>query len=1394
MMKQRNRLSRMLAITLAVVMILTSMNFGMGEGTTLAWAETEDAETYLKTNYVDGTITTDTAVTKESDSVYAVSAKTASGYERTSLILRKVESTQYKVWYSIEKNDYEISIKRQAAGNCTLSVKVPENMFTLAVTLSVYDKAVLDADIKNGTAVPLATQVFTLKFAEKPKTYQVKIEPIDSESNSAIESAKITLYKDFSWNDITSTEGIYTLEEGTYKVDVEADGYQTIKGKEITPTSDRTIQIPMQKKAFSVITFSVKDQQGAMIDAPTITVKQGYYNTIKAQADGSYQLENGGAYSYTVGAKNYASVDGSVTPSGNQTIEVTLAKDIREYQVKFAAVSKKDGTAIDDAAISVTYNDYDWEEEDDVEIPVTPNTDGTYTLSKSEDYTITVTKTGYKTVTKSNYKPSGDSETYTETIQLTEDLPVAPEDQAKVDAAKQAFSGILGVLRPVYGTDTNIGEVVLAALKKQDASLDLEGVSVEVESTDDAERISTDGRIHYVDSDTLNSTGINFANVDCTFRIKCGNAEEKTGSQRVTIGWDRTHVEAKMQQESAALDEAKIKGENESLGAVEKTLVLPQILSNSARTAWSQITWESSNPDILAIEGTGYDTLLDAKAGKITAPETDQEVTLTATFKANDSILNSYVEKVSDFKTFQKAFKVTVKGTEAAKPTEESLQALLDKYYTVDSLSDFATKEKLDSNNCMGDIQLPRYTRIKDEAGDYVFNNREIIVTSDNTDVISVSGYRAAVDIFRSEDVVVNLIITFTREGVSVQKKIPITVRTITEEALDKEIEMMEYAKEHYFDGINEGLYQDAEHVTGNLHAFREFYLDQNQKPVWIYDIKNETGKGIFPDDFFTDSWEMEGAGYNKFKSSNPQIVRHDNLLVSRDSMPQKVTITSLLSSQRYGAFAEKHPDNEKLQKLYKQEVSVTIIVPGTDSSKTALNEKIKEAKSFLQTIVEGTAPGQYPAGTKQKLESAIADAEQCAGNEAATEQELTQAVLTLEETMESCARSQIKDTNPFTVSVSIKGIGTFKGLDTKQSNVVPQTDVWSVVKNVLDSNGYQYKIKSQGTIVYLESVTDPAGHTLAALDTPNSGWLYKVNGILPNVYMSQYKLSGNESVELYYTGDWRQDPAAGSWAGAPQQVVTSGTSGSAVTTSPTEGKVVEKTAEDGTKVKVAEVTVSADNQKEIIKQAKENKSAEIVLNVSKADVKDAVSADIKLDESFIDAIVKETDAKLTIKTPFGDKSYTQEELKTLSETAAGSTITVSIEKAAQPEDDAEEAAKIAEAKKLVAKLTPVARSAKTAKKNVKVTTSLDKQDKAIIQELKDAGYMVKYRFYRSTKKAAGYKAAITKKTTTYTNTTGKRGTKYFYKVQIRVYDQDGKLIAKTALKQCKYASRTWTR
>ena len=101
-----------------------------------------------------------------------------------------------------------------------------------------------------------------------------------------------------------------------------------------------------------------------------------------------------------------------------------------------------------------------------------------------------------------------------------------------------------------------------------------------------------------------------------------------------------------------------------------------------------------------------------------------------------------------------------------------------------------------------------------------------------------------------------------------------------------------------------------------------------------------------------------------------------------------------------------------------------------------------------------------------------------------------------------------------------------------------------------------------------------------------------------------------------------------------------------------------------------------------------------------------------------------------------------------------------------------------------------IARSSKTAKKNIKVVLKDDSGTKAAIKELEELGFTVKYRFYRSMKKSASYKSALTKETAFYINTSGKKGTKYFYKVQIRVYDENGNLIAKTALRQCKYAAR----
>ena len=97
------------------------------------------------------------------------------------------------------------------------------------------------------------------------------------------------------------------------------------------------------------------------------------------------------------------------------------------------------------------------------------------------------------------------------------------------------------------------------------------------------------------------------------------------------------------------------------------------------------------------------------------------------------------------------------------------------------------------------------------------------------------------------------------------------------------------------------------------------------------------------------------------------------------------------------------------------------------------------------------------------------------------------------------------------------------------------------------------------------------------------------------------------------------------------------------------------------------------------------------------------------------------------------------------------------------------------------------ARSAKTAKGNIKVNLKVNED---AIKAIEDLGYTVKYKFYRSTIKNAKYVGKFETTAKTYTNTTGKKGTRYYYKARVMIYDAQGELVAKTALTQCKYACR----
>ena len=81
------------------------------------------------------------------------------------------------------------------------------------------------------------------------------------------------------------------------------------------------------------IRFSVKDKaSGAEISGASIKVKKGYYTTISPESDGSYKLQKGVSYNWTVEAPNYKTANGKITPDEDTTIDVELEK--KYYQLR----------------------------------------------------------------------------------------------------------------------------------------------------------------------------------------------------------------------------------------------------------------------------------------------------------------------------------------------------------------------------------------------------------------------------------------------------------------------------------------------------------------------------------------------------------------------------------------------------------------------------------------------------------------------------------------------------------------------------------------------------------------------------------------------------------------------------------------------------------------------------------------------------------------------------------------------------------------------------------------------------------------------------------------------------------------------------------------------------
>ena len=496
-------------------------------------------------------------------------------------------------------------------------------------------------------------------------------------------------------------------------------------------------------------------------------------------------------------------------------------------------------------------------------------------------------------------------------------LTVYSAEAADTEAAlNKAAAALPSNLRPKYGTDTNILDMLKALIGESDVELAMKEA---VQSGDKKSAIAADGTIDYYFSDSM-SGGPGYANFTVVLSLN-GQSTEK--DLRATIPWNTDKVRAALELAAGRVTvPAEVTDSLELTKYPFKEGKTPDDgYSYSTLDTWCTVTWTSADSSVIKIGSAPYYPYYSPYNTTVIPGKLDQDVTLTA------ALVCSSVDGVA----VTKEFTVCVKGDPDAQDITELLQAKLDAGLKDPGLTDDVTGDRIDPENVTSSgIQFPTTRDFKIDGKYY-----PVTIKSSNPDVIKTFDVNnaARVEVLRpmpgEEPIKVTVTVTITEKatGKFASRDIELTVQPLVNEEIDRELELMDLVKAHYFDGIRNAN-TSPDDIQTDLHAFQEAYLNDDGELVWVYNYKDVTGKGIAPSEM--DGWQA-AEQWRLFKSSNPKVITHENLLVTRDKEHKLVTITSWLSSERFAELAKKYPDDKRLSQLVNQPVSVQLQVTGTD-------------------------------------------------------------------------------------------------------------------------------------------------------------------------------------------------------------------------------------------------------------------------------------------------------------------------------------------------------------------------------------------------------------------------------------------------------------------------------
>lgn len=785
----------------------------------------------------------------------------------------------------------------------------------------------------------------------------------------------------------------------------------------------------------------------------------------------------------------------------------------------------------------------------------------------SREFIITAAQAGKFVACKVTYGSSkGDYEfTASTKLAIVEDegatAPATPDAKTLAEAKRKLSTWKPS---PVYGTDTNIVDMLSAKLKALGyANVKPTLKSVTFGATDPAQQggIAADGAITYfflsnADKTTYSDWSL-LRQFKPTYTLALGSETvEFTPEFNSTLAWDQARVEAYLNEQlNAATLTASVKAGIAPSTAKEE--VLPGALYVGGKKV-ADLTWTSSDSSAAKLTSSNYNTVYKVA---YTHGNGDKNVTFTvqATLFAP-----GYGNSPSTAITRGYPVKVASKSAEDIAAEKAKLEASLAK---IDGkIVDYADKTKsVDLTAVEGDFNLPRASKIG--AG-----SAELSYASNDDSVAKINGYHVIVtrDIAGGSNTA-TITATLTRDGITATRDITVTVKPIDESEIDAAVAQMQAVKNAYATSIL-GTNTSVDAVSANLSPWSSATVAEDG--TISYSKKYETGQ-IHADDLpGYDS--MAGTSWRTYRSSDTSVIADETLRVTQPEADTLVTVESSLTYEKYAALAQAHPDNAKLQSLVNQPVKATYRVVGTTdhsdpqisvnfklvgisadgsdevwfdgaqsvgygSTADALIEQILDAQG-LAHISSTTEYGYYLSditssdGRTLGYDAATGKYWQLFVNGKASEVGASSVTLGADDSIAlyySAFGASLDDANKATVKASVSFIGPDENgtntvwasaTDVKMSDGSTAADL---TEQELKAAGLTYDSKgTSGASFYLASITR-AGKTYGWDQSTGRYWQLYINGEYSQKMAGQVTLKPGDKVQWVYAAD-KEKPLEG--------------------------------------------------------------------------------------------------------------------------------------------------------------------------------------------------------------------------------------------------------------------------